>query len=95
MNCQECHDFIDAYLDNELDVASAIAVKQHIRGCSQCEPLLESRKALRTLLGNPQLRFEVPDALRKRLVLPAEAFRTRSTRRPDERGAIQGIPQDA
>jgi len=42
MNCQECHDFIDPYIDNELDVASAILVKQHLRDCSQCQQLLES-----------------------------------------------------
>ena len=34
MNCQECHDYIDAYIDNELDVAAAILVKQHLRDCS-------------------------------------------------------------
>jgi hypothetical protein len=25
MNCQECHDYIDAYVDNELDVASDVS----------------------------------------------------------------------
>jgi anti-sigma factor RsiW len=79
MNCQECHDFIDPYIDNELDVAAAILVKQHLRDCSQCQPLLESRKALRTLLSNPQLQFEVPDSLRRRIqsALPAAASSAR------------------
>ena len=67
MNCQECHNFIDPYIDNELDVAAAILVKQHLRDCSQCQPLLESRKALRALLNNPQLQFEVPDSLRRKI----------------------------
>jgi anti-sigma factor RsiW len=67
MNCQECHDFIDPYIDNELDVAAAILVRQHLRDCSQCQPLLESRKALRALLNNPQLQFEVPDSLRRKI----------------------------
>ena len=67
MNCQECHDFIDPYIDNELDVATAILVKQHLRDCSQCQPLLESRKALRVLLNNPQLQFEVPNSLRRKI----------------------------
>ena len=73
MNCQECHDFIDPYIDNELDVAAAILVKQHLRDCPQCQPLLESRKALRALLSNPQIQFEVPDSLRRRIqsALPA------------------------
>jgi anti-sigma factor RsiW len=67
MNCQECHDFIDPYIDNELDVATAILVKQHLRDCSQCQQLLEARKALRDLLNNPQLLFEVPDSLRQKI----------------------------
>jgi len=73
MNCQECQDFIDPYIDNELDVAAAILVKQHLRDCTQCQPLLESRKALRAALNNPQLQFEVPDTLRQKILsaLPA------------------------
>ena len=63
MNCRECHDFIDAYIDNELDVATAILVKQHLRDCSQCQQLLESREVVGALLNNPQVPFEVPDSL--------------------------------
>jgi anti-sigma factor RsiW len=73
MNCQECHDYIDAYVDNELDVAATILVKQHLRDCVRCQQLLEARKAVGALLDNPQVRFEVPDSLLGRLqsVLPA------------------------
>ena len=73
MNCQECEDYIDAYIDNELEVAATILVKQHLRGCSRCQQLLEARKAVGSLLGNPQVRFEVPDSLPGKIqsVLPA------------------------
>ena len=67
MNCQECHDYIDAYIDNELDISSTILVKQHLRDCPECQQLLESRKAVGALLDNPQIRFEVPDSLLKRI----------------------------
>ena len=63
MNCQECYDYIDAYIDNELDVAATILVKQHLRDCVRCQQLLEARKAVRALLDNPQVRFEAPDSL--------------------------------
>jgi anti-sigma factor RsiW len=63
MNCEECHDYIDAYIDNELDVVTTIRVKQHLRDCIGCRQLLEARKALGALLGNPEVRFQVPDAL--------------------------------
>jgi anti-sigma factor RsiW len=73
MNCQECYDYIDAYIDNELDVAATILVKQHLRDCSRCQQLLEARKVVGALLDNPQVRFEVPDSLLGKVqsVLPA------------------------
>src|SRR3984957_10827209 len=67
MNCQECHDYIDAYIDNELDIASSILVKHHLRDCPDCRQLLESRKAVGALLDNPQVRFAVPDSLLGRI----------------------------
>jgi anti-sigma factor RsiW len=72
MNCQECEDYIDAYIDNELDVAATILVKQHLRECSRCQQLLEARRAVGALLDNPQVRFEVPDSLLEKIqsVLP-------------------------
>jgi anti-sigma factor RsiW len=86
MNCRECHEFIDAYLDNELDVATTILVEQHLRDCSECQQLLESRKVVGSLLRDPQVRFEVPDSLRRKIqsALPAAA----STRESSRRSAI-------
>ncbi|HEY6840182.1 MAG TPA: anti-sigma factor [Chthoniobacterales bacterium] len=85
MNCQECHDYIDAYIDNELDIASTILVKQHLRDCPDCRQLLESRKAVGALLDNPQIRFEVPDSLFGRvqsaLPVPRSDVKQRSGRR--------------
>ena len=67
MNCRECFDYIDAYIDNELDVTATIAVEQHLRGCHKCQELLEARKAVGALLDNPQLSFDAPDALLGRI----------------------------
>jgi anti-sigma factor RsiW len=73
MNCQECYDYIDPYIDNELDVAATILVKQHLRDCFRCQQLLEARKAVGALLDNPQVSFEAPDSLFEKIqsVLPA------------------------
>jgi anti-sigma factor RsiW len=73
MNCEECQDFIDAYVDNELDAAATLAVKPHLKGCPECLQRLEARKSLRALLVQPQLRFEVPESLRAKVLsaLPA------------------------
>jgi anti-sigma factor RsiW len=76
MNCQECYGYIDAYIDNELDIASTILVKQHLRACFGCQQLLETRKAVGALLDNPQVRFEVPDSLFGRIqsALPVSRY---------------------
>jgi anti-sigma factor RsiW len=73
MKCQECYDYIDAYIDNELDISATILVKQHLRDCFRCQQLLEARKAVGALLDNPQVNFEAPDSLFEKIqsVLPA------------------------
>jgi anti-sigma factor RsiW len=85
MNCRECFDYIDAYIDNELDVTETIAVQQHLRDCQQCQQLLEARKAVGALLDNPQLRFKVPDSLVGRiqtaLPVPRSEVKPRTVRR--------------
>ncbi len=88
MNCQECSDYIDAYIDNELDVATVILVKQHLRECPGCQPLLEAREAVRTLLDNPQLRFEAPDSLRGKIQSVLPARRLEIKQRPDRRFTV-------
>ena len=85
MNCRECHDFIDAYIDNELDVATVVLVEQHLRVCSECQQLLESRKVVGALLSNPQIQYEVPDSLfgkiQSAIPVAASSVKERSGRR--------------
>ena len=50
MSCQDCPDFADAYLDKELDAASAIRFQQHLRECRECQDAFGSRQTLQTLL---------------------------------------------
>jgi anti-sigma factor RsiW len=68
MNCEECQEFIDAYIDNELDAAATIAVKRHLRECTACAQVFEARKGLQALLAKPELAFDVPDSLRTRVL---------------------------
>jgi anti-sigma factor RsiW len=91
MNCQECHDLIDAYIDNELDVSAAILVKQHLRDCSHCRLLFESRKALQALLNNPQLQFEVPDSFRGKVQSVLPVAPSRAAHRLGRRSVIPWI----
>ncbi|HYY29698.1 MAG TPA: anti-sigma factor [Chthoniobacterales bacterium] len=91
MNCEECRDLIEPYIDNELDVSATILLKRHLRECSQCRLLLESRKALQTLLKSPELQFEVPDTLRDKIRSPIPAATVRVQRRSGTRSIAPWI----
>ena len=88
MNCEECHDYIDAYFDNELDVATTILVQQHLRDCIKCRELLESRRAVGALLGSPEIRFEVPDSLPAKI---QSGLRTATTGAKEERSGRRSV----
>ncbi len=64
MNCQECRDLLDAYLDNELDAAGVRAVQQHLRECSDCRAALAELRDLQTILRRPEMRYQAPVGLR-------------------------------
>ena len=67
MNCQDCSEFLDAYLDNELDAATAIRIRQHLQECPECQEALKSRQALQTLLHREELHFELPPGIRDKV----------------------------
>ena len=50
MNCEETLILLDAYFDNELDLAKAIAIEEHLCTCSSCPFEYEQRVALRSRL---------------------------------------------
>jgi len=91
MNCQECHDLIDPYIDNELDVSAAILVKQHLRNCFRCRLRFKSRKALQALLNNPQLQFTAPDSLRGKIQSVLPVVTSNGNHRYGGRSAISRI----
>jgi hypothetical protein len=47
MNCEEILTLLDAYFDNELDLAKTIAIEEHLRTCASCRSQYELRVALR------------------------------------------------
>ncbi|MBV9642674.1 MAG: anti-sigma factor [Verrucomicrobia bacterium] len=88
MNCEECHDYIDAYIDNELDVSATVLVEQHLRDCIRCQQLLDARKTVVTLINDSQVRFEVPDSLLGKVQSVIPASRSRLKQRSSSRLAV-------
>jgi anti-sigma factor RsiW len=79
MNCEQILTLLDAYFDNELDLARTVAIEEHLRTCASCRSQYELRVALRSRLTDPDLRYAAPndfaDQIRKRLALSSRPTR--------------------
>src|SRR5690242_14708046 len=67
MNCNETQPWIDAYLDNELELSRQLDVEQHLKACSPCAQRAHERRSLQTALRDPALRFELPSGVEREL----------------------------
>lgn len=48
MECTETRNRLHAYLDQELDRSSALAIDQHLASCAECQGLFSAQSALRS-----------------------------------------------
>ena len=60
MNHDETQLFLEAFLDDELDVTTAIAVDKHVQSCAQCTAWLVDRRRLSARLRAAPVRYEMP-----------------------------------
>jgi anti-sigma factor RsiW len=76
MNCEDTLLLLDAYFDNELDLAKTVAVEQHFAACASCRLQYDLRVALRHRLKDPDLRYPMPndfaDQIRTKLALSSK-----------------------
>ncbi|WP_199229625.1 zf-HC2 domain-containing protein [Azospirillum sp. TSO22-1] len=68
MNCQETRHLIDASIDGELDLTTQMALDAHLAGCAACRAMHAGRASLVRRLRAGAERFDMPDALRSRLL---------------------------
>lgn len=74
MKCPEAIRLLDAYVDDELEAASALALEEHLRGCTRCRAREEGLRALRAAVHRHTEHRAAPAGLRARL---EEQFGTR------------------
>ena len=67
MTCDELHEHLDPFFDNELGLAEAQKIQQHLEQCSACEELYAARLAVRQALQKPEVRFTPADDLRDQI----------------------------
>jgi len=81
MNCERARTLIDAYSTDELDLAAAVDVEEHLRGCPACAEELDSLHALRRTIADPSLRYTAPLDLRRQISgdLPIDVSRPRAS----------------
>jgi len=67
MTHDEVRSLLDAYIDDELELATGVAVEAHLRGCAECTAWLAERRTLVAQLHAAALRYPVPGDLEARI----------------------------
>ncbi|MBV8100407.1 MAG: anti-sigma factor [Verrucomicrobia bacterium] len=67
MTCDELHQQLDPFFDNELGLTEAQKVQQHLEQCPACEEAYAARLAVRQALQKPEVRFAPPNDLRDQI----------------------------
>ena len=67
MTHDEVRSLLDAYIDDQLELATALAVEAHLPGCAECSAWLAERRSLVGQLHAAALRHPVPAELSARI----------------------------
>jgi len=67
MTCDEAHQLLHAYVDDELDIATALRMESHLPDCPVCRRELEQAQVIRTAAAQPAVYYPAPAALREQL----------------------------
>jgi anti-sigma factor RsiW len=75
VDCRETEGLLDAYLDDELDLARSLEVETHGERCAACALAMERQRALKAALARAPY-FTAPESLRRRVTArPANVYR--------------------
>jgi anti-sigma factor RsiW len=67
MNCDDASELLTAYIDDELDLATALRIEQHLSGCPECRRQVAAAGAINAALSQPGVAYAAPPVLRQRL----------------------------
>ena len=68
MNHQQVCDFLDAYIDRELDVLTAVEFESHLTECNDCWSIFAQYEQLQASVQAQLPRFEAPRALQSKIL---------------------------
>jgi anti-sigma factor RsiW len=67
MNCEHAHELLHAYLDDELDLATALDLEKHLPDCAVCQKELDAARAAGQAVARSAIYHIAPAALRDRM----------------------------
>ena len=67
MNCRDCKEKLDRFVDRELNDLDVTEIKFHLEGCPDCEQQYEFQAHLKRLVKLSCERDTVPPAFREKL----------------------------
>jgi anti-sigma factor RsiW len=88
MTCEQARQLLHGYIDDELDLATALQMQQHLEDCARCRQELESAQAIRAAVALPGLYQRAPVTLGAQL---QKAIRAES--QAMQKGKSHDVPQ--
>jgi anti-sigma factor RsiW len=88
MTHDEIRSLLDAYLDDELDLATGLAVGAHLQDCQQCSAWLAERRSMLGQVRAAAIPYPVPAELSARIRAQLGAPRRRQDRQVQWFGAL-------
>src|SRR5438128_4779395 len=67
MNCEQCKNLMDGYLDRELDPITNQEIEQHLRDCRNCEQAYKAHGSLMRAIGDGAPYYKASATLRERV----------------------------
>ena len=67
MNCPDCKEKLDRYVDRELSSTEQVEVQLHLEGCPDCSDEYEFQASLKRLVKNSCDCDKAPPAFREKL----------------------------
>ena len=69
--CQDCERYLEAFLDQELDVKESLDMQAHLHSCPACMDLMEAERVCRRFVRKQAYEAPLPDAIKLQLIRQA------------------------
>ncbi|HEY2596635.1 MAG TPA: mycothiol system anti-sigma-R factor [Chloroflexota bacterium] len=91
INCRDCANALNPYLDRELSDEDLVRVRGHLEACGGCVDLFQFEESLRRLVRVRCQEQGAPESLRQRITLTLAVERTRLQKRVQRRGPTSSL----